>query len=714
VQLSGAVRRQGGAAKTNVTIRYRVFVSSTVDDLQAEREGVDEELSAAEIFEVVRVEKLPATGEPSRRVCLDEIARVDAIVLILGTRYGFIPEQNNPSGLSVTHLEYREGRRLAKPIFAFLRQDGTPEPALEKLIKEVSNFDEGVLRKTWRSIPELRQEVRRSVLFWLAREARIVRSHVEQDRVAAKLAQFPDVGELSVLFTSAEASSEGLEAWQEEFLKQLDVYCRRHLLPLPIRGVQSYASTARSALTLDMQPGSSAERLRVSIAMQRNEGVPVGEVPLVPSVKLEPLRNPEGARFVAKAALGLAFVGTDDVFRGIGQFFTAAEDPSGTARSRENLLDAAAHVSALNKGERSSDVVRRLLELPSLERSTVNAGILCLQAAQIRYENAGARHALVETERLALRLLSISLRRSQGAPELLYNLARQSLKHFPELGLAFYKQLLQSEPSYDERWYFHRDLGLLKYNAGRYRDAGRHYDQASHLKSHDSELWRFAGDAYYYSGKWAEALLRYEKAWEVEPMEECFLDLKVEFARARIRRGVAEEKRFALRRSLSQRFSDLGGSAAKAGLAWAAKPLFRIAKSLCVLNFDADNWLALYANRRRSYTDAIWHLKGALTAVPEDPSTRLNLVVNLIFRDSGEFGEEARTHARIAIFHGGPETRDRFRLRLANTHNREALCQKFAETFENVKREWEAWRERRLKVSAPERFSQVVHMEWRP
>jgi tetratricopeptide (TPR) repeat protein len=146
----------------------------------------------------------------------------------------------------------------------------------------------------------------------------------------------------------------------------------------------------------------------------------------------------------------------------------------------------------------------------------------------------------------------------------------------------------------------------------------------------------------------------------------------------------------------------------------AARPALRIAKVVCELNFDADRWLALYANRRGSYADAIKHLKGALAATPEDPAERLNLVVNLIFRDNGEFGEEARTHARVAIFNGGPEARVRFRLRLANTANRDALCRSFEDIFEHVKHEWEAWRERRRKIQEPEWFGQALHFEWRP
>jgi hypothetical protein len=144
-----------------------------------------------------------------------------------------------------------------------------------------------------------------------------------------------------------------------------------------------------------------------------------------------------------------------------------------------------------------------------------------------------------------------------------------------------------------------------------------------------------------------------------------------------------------------------------------AHPLFLISKGICNLNFDANNWLALYANRRGHYEGAIAHLKAALAVIPEDPSTRLNLVVNLIFQTNNKFTDTAQLDAKIAIFHGGPATRDRFRLRLVNTENREELSEQFNKIFNVVEKERKEWRSRRSKVLKPEVFGDAVHLEWR-
>jgi len=64
--------------------RYIVFISSTIKDLTKAREAVENSLQALEVFEPRRVEKLPAIPEPSRAVCLEEVRKADAVLLIVG------------------------------------------------------------------------------------------------------------------------------------------------------------------------------------------------------------------------------------------------------------------------------------------------------------------------------------------------------------------------------------------------------------------------------------------------------------------------------------------------------------------------------------------------------------------------------------------------------------------------------------------------------
>lgn len=693
--------------------RYRIFISSTIDDLRTARASVDEELTATEIFDTVRVENLPAVGETSRRVCLDEVAGADALVLILKDRYGFIPDASNPEGLSVTHLEYREAKRLKKSVFAFIREGVEPEPRLLNLIQEVSDFDEGVLRKKWESIDQLRSEVRRALLFWLARRAREQPSQEDREQAAEQLARYPELGELHLVVDAGPTPGDALRGWLDSLLEHLSLECKQRLLPSPRPTDEPARTSHEPTLMLRIQPASQTGRLVVTIALSGDEGCGDRKNTLPPPIEVDAAQTTEGARFAAQSSLALVLIAADDWSGSIDQLFAAAGNRNASHGARARLVGTAAYISAFNQGQRSSDVVRRMLDLPSLDVPTVSAGIASLVAAQLRFEHARARHALAEAEQLTLQLLTLALSRNPASSETLYNLARQSLKHSPAAALGFYAELVRTDPSYDERWYTHRDLGLIHYDSGQHREAARHYDLACHLKGNDSELFRFAGDAYYYRGYWAEALIRYERAVEIDPIETYFLDGKIDFARGRIRKGIVRDRRFRRKQALSHWFSRVAVGATKSGREWTARPLFAMAKRLCDVNFDADIWLALYANRRGSYEEAIGHLRAALAAIPEDASTRLNLVVNLIFQNNGQLVEESRAHAKIAIFHGGPETRSRFRLRLTNTENRDELCEQFEEIFDIVKREREEWMERRGEVLKPEAFGGVIHFEFR-
>jgi hypothetical protein len=119
-------------------------------------------------------------------------------------------------------------------------------------------------------------------------------------------------------------------------------------------------------------------------------------------------------------------------------------------------------------------------------------------------------------------------------------------------------------------------------------------------------------------------------------------------------------------------------------------------------------------NRKGAYAEAAAFLRAALAVKPELPSCQLNLVMNLIFQNNGQFTDCARAHAKTAIFHGGAETIDQFRLRLTNTKNRDDLCKEFEDIFEVVRFERDQWIDRRKEVLKPERFGRIVHVELRP
>src|SRR5215472_5841692 len=96
----------------------RVYVSSTIVDLELERRAVMDWLEAA-AHQVVHSYR--PNSETVRESCLDDVGKCDLYVLILGHRYGFQPADGNPGGLSITQLEFRRAGECHIPRVALLR-----------------------------------------------------------------------------------------------------------------------------------------------------------------------------------------------------------------------------------------------------------------------------------------------------------------------------------------------------------------------------------------------------------------------------------------------------------------------------------------------------------------------------------------------------------------------------------------------------------------
>ena len=94
------------------------FVSSTFTDLRPEREKVQEILRQSD--------SLPwgmefFVSEPHRTidVCLNEVDRCDAVILLIGSRAGSLAP--TPNGLTYTEAEIERARTRGLPVFAFVK-----------------------------------------------------------------------------------------------------------------------------------------------------------------------------------------------------------------------------------------------------------------------------------------------------------------------------------------------------------------------------------------------------------------------------------------------------------------------------------------------------------------------------------------------------------------------------------------------------------------
>jgi hypothetical protein len=98
--------------------KYQVFVSSTYEDLQAERQEVMHALLELDCIPS-GMELFPAANEDQWTLIKGVIDDCDYYIVIIGGRYGSI----GPPGISYTEMEYRYAVEIGKPVLAFLHKD---------------------------------------------------------------------------------------------------------------------------------------------------------------------------------------------------------------------------------------------------------------------------------------------------------------------------------------------------------------------------------------------------------------------------------------------------------------------------------------------------------------------------------------------------------------------------------------------------------------
>lgn len=151
--------------------RLRIFISSTMTDLLNERHQVAQRLDAMN-FEPVFAEALAPDGSGSWDRISSEIASCDLAVLILGERYGWVPDRGPfaEDGLSVTELEYREIRRIGLPILPFRKRlayssDSASDEAIkrDRFRAEVASWDGGRFLREFELADDLAEKVAHAV-----------------------------------------------------------------------------------------------------------------------------------------------------------------------------------------------------------------------------------------------------------------------------------------------------------------------------------------------------------------------------------------------------------------------------------------------------------------------------------------------------------------------------------------------------------------------
>jgi hypothetical protein len=93
-----------------------VFLSSTKADLVDYRNRVYEVIKGA--HNVTRMEDFPSAAEPSLEFCLGCAESAEAVVLLIGYRYGSLAPG---TGLSYTEAEYERAKDEGVPVLPYVR-----------------------------------------------------------------------------------------------------------------------------------------------------------------------------------------------------------------------------------------------------------------------------------------------------------------------------------------------------------------------------------------------------------------------------------------------------------------------------------------------------------------------------------------------------------------------------------------------------------------
>lgn len=147
--------------------RYSIFISSTFEDLKAERQAVQDVVISAGDFPV-QMESFPAADEDQFEFIKALIDKCDYYVLIVAGRYGTPAED----GMSYTEKEYRYAVTKGIPVLVMLHGDRGNIPAnksedspegKKRLFEFVKTVETNRLRKTWTTPDGLKLAVREAL-----------------------------------------------------------------------------------------------------------------------------------------------------------------------------------------------------------------------------------------------------------------------------------------------------------------------------------------------------------------------------------------------------------------------------------------------------------------------------------------------------------------------------------------------------------------------
>jgi hypothetical protein len=140
---------------------YRVFISSTMEDLEEERFKIAIELMKSQNIPIMAEYVFNVTDKP-REALEKEFNKCDGYIGIFHKRWGYVPETENPDKLSITAIEYGWAKRKNIPRL-ILKSKYEKDDQLKKFINKISDMKEGNWIKSYKDSNDLILQVLRGI-----------------------------------------------------------------------------------------------------------------------------------------------------------------------------------------------------------------------------------------------------------------------------------------------------------------------------------------------------------------------------------------------------------------------------------------------------------------------------------------------------------------------------------------------------------------------
>jgi hypothetical protein len=169
----------------------KVLVSSTMLDLQKEREAADKVIQEP-MYIRYRAETMPSSGMASKEVCARMAKDCDLVLLIIGAIYGeIVPGEE----VSFTEFEYNQAKLIdPTKVLAFVKDipASLREERQNAFLKKVRDAEKGhFTAKPFKNDLELAQQIKNGIADWLIERARTVkRLTTILDSVSATATEF--------------------------------------------------------------------------------------------------------------------------------------------------------------------------------------------------------------------------------------------------------------------------------------------------------------------------------------------------------------------------------------------------------------------------------------------------------------------------------------------------------------------------------------------